>query len=102
MWTASLLFYAVRMSEYGKHLNFDMSSKFIDLAMLIVIPFLLIPYLYEFTWACFEIAQWLPIDEKTLDITFYNVTTFFNTVSVEEPKYEAHLISFIIQYFFGP
>jgi hypothetical protein len=84
MWLASLLFFAVRMTEYGKHIPYDMTSKWMDLAMVIIIPFLLIPYIYEFVWACFEIAQWLPVKEDILFIDFYNVSTFFNIVKPEE------------------
>ena len=58
MWLASILFYAVRISEYGDldGLSLEMNSKWIDLAMLIIVPILLLPYLYEFTWACLELA----------------------------------------------
>ena len=56
MWVASILFYAVRISEYGDGLSLEMNSKWIDLSMLIVVPIALLPYLYEFTWACMEIA----------------------------------------------
>ena len=102
MWVASLLFFSVRMSEYGKNLAYDMSSKWVDLAMLILIPFMIVPYLYQLAWGCLEIVQWMPIDEKTLDITFYNASTFFSEVDPDEDEYESHMISFVMQYFFGP
>ena len=40
------MFFAVRLSEYGKTIPIEMDSKFLDFAMVIVVPFMLIPYIY--------------------------------------------------------
>ena len=36
-----------------------------------------------------------------MEIVFYNVQTFFELVDPENDNYEGHLISWMLQYFFG-
>ena len=103
MCTASLLFYAARLSEYGNNLPAEVDSKYLDLTMVIIIPFMYIPYLYATGWGILQTVQWIPLGSEHLAIDFYNAITFFELLDpTTATNYETHLISWSIQYFAGP
>ena len=56
MCAANLMFFAVRLSEYGKTIPMEMDSKYLDFAMVIVVPFMFIPYIYEVAWGALEVV----------------------------------------------
>ena len=68
MCTANLMFFAVRLSEYGKTIAIEMDSKYLDFAMVIVVPFMFIPYVYQVAWGVLQVVQWVPLGQEVLEV----------------------------------
>ena len=57
---AIIQFYATRMATYGVSLPDTDSSKYLDISMLVIVPFLLLPYIYKIGWGVVDVIWWLP------------------------------------------
>jgi len=62
------MFFSVRLGEYGIHIPVEMDSKYLDLAMVIVVPFMFIPYIYEMAFGMLQIVQWSSLGGEILEV----------------------------------
>jgi hypothetical protein len=103
---ANMQFYATRLAEYDKEDSIlapaDGDLLYLDIAMIIMIPFLFAPYIYKMTFAIIDCVQWVQFIGETKDIQYYEMVSFFEDVDPEGENYDLHLFSWLSQYFANP
>jgi len=57
---ANIQFYSTRLSEYGVSLEKNDASMGIDIAFLVIVPFMFLPYIYKMGWAIVDVIWWIP------------------------------------------
>ena len=57
---ANIQFYATRLGEYGVSLPESDTSMGLDIAMIIIVPFFLLPYIYKIGWSVVDVIWWIP------------------------------------------
>ena len=57
---ANIQFYATRLSEYGVSLPESDTSYYLDIIMVIIVPFMFLPYFYKMGFGVDDVIWWIP------------------------------------------